>query len=529
MKKTCSPLRIAPVLLLVLLASCTRRQDPTFYIPKDAAVVAGLNLGRITSEVNLDTLLKSPMVREIIHHVEDSASRQVIQDPYSLGVDLTGEAFLYMENDTARGIHYVALVAPLSDPAKLVAHLKANHPAAAVKTDGTGGHLNLNGMGMIAWDSHVVMVFHQMGMGDQDSVKENFLNLFHDLAGQGKSGSVASLSSFPQSRGDFMVWMNIGSVIQHLAGNQKFKMAAGMLRPEIYQGNFFDAEGNFEQGKIVLNSTYTFNDQMAHIMGKISSRSLDPDLVRRIPSANPVGLLAFSFQPSGIKDYLNLLGVEGVVDEAMSQKANIGLDTALDAFKGDIILALLPKSPSDTSMRWIGVITVGDTASMDKILNGVASMGMLQRQGPMSYTLAASMDKKGMTLETSSRFLVMASSKDLADQYISGSGSTFTGPIADQAKSKSAVFYLDFTGIGDIMKEAGAALPWKINRMGERAHLVRDVISTTNPLSGNSVTSNLTLDMTDSSTNSLQQILEAGIHAFKSHQPMADSTDQSGH
>ncbi|HUX84863.1 MAG TPA: DUF4836 family protein [Chitinophagaceae bacterium] len=529
MKKIFSPLRQAPVLLVVLLASCTQKQDPSYYIPRDAAVVAGINLGRITSDVNLDTLMNSPMVREIMHHMGDSASSQIIRDPSSLGVDLSGEAFLFMESDTAHGTHYVALVASLKDPAKLEAHLKANHPAGEVKTEGDGGHMYLNGKGMIGWNSHVVMLFHQMGGGDNDTVKENFLNIFQQLAGQGKSGSIATQSSFPENRGDFMLWMNVGAIYHHFANNPKLKMVSGMLRPEIYQGNYVEVEGNFQRGKILLTSTYTLNDQMAHIMGKISSRSLDPDLLKRIPSGNPDALIALSFQPNGIKDYLNLLGVEGVVDEALSQKANIGLDTALNAFKGDLILALLPKTASDTSVRWVGVLTVGDTASMARILDEVASMGMIQKQGAMTYSLATSKEGKAMTLETNSRFLVMASSKDLADQYISGTNPGFTGPIADQANGKSAVIYLDFTGMGDIMKKAQGKLPWKMHGMGKHPDLFRDLIVTSNPLSGNSETSTLTLDMTDSSTNSLQQILEAGIHAYQSHHAMADSTNQTGH
>lgn len=532
MKKSHVSVAAGLLLLMILGTSCNRQKQETDYIPKDAGVVLGFNLKALLSKVDFNKIKQSPGYQEMLGNAPDSTTRSLMEDPSNLGIDLGQDIYFFYQQDKRFGTGYLGVVAGLADANKLESYLKAHQPSVAVKMDGGLGHILLNGKVMIGWTDHIVMVLAKP-MGNQVSdtgTTMTFLDLFKELDKQGESGSVAGNSNFSpveQSGGDLMFWLNMGQLYQGMSNMPMNSMLSGAIKPEMYVGNYFKGDVNFGQDKITADMKFYLNDQMTEILKKMTGHSIDQDLIRRIPSDSPLAVVAMSFNPEGIKNYLNELGFEGVIDEALSQKTNIGLDTVLKAFKGDLVLALthsgspagqegqaVPGTGGNRSMQlhswgWLGMITVGDTASMDKVLDAVSSFGILTRQGPMSYQINPNYSDSSFNFVSNPKMLVLASSKGMADQYISGGGPVMPGTLLDQFNNKNFGIYLNIKGIVSAFR---AMKPDSTERPGMSASsMFKDMYWTGTGIDGHVESQNFTVDLVDGHENSLMQLFDAAI------------------
>jgi len=538
MKMSFVSLSVASLSLLFFCTACNKQKGETTYIPGSAAVVVGFNLPQLESKLDTNAIKKSSLYQQMLTQTTDSSFRNIFLHPSTMGIDLTADIYGFLERDKHFGKGYLGLVAGLSDRGKLEGFLKAHYPSMAVRSSGDLGHMNINGNEMIGWNNHVVMVFRKISSGNENPGQDldtgktmTFLKVFQQLNSQSTSASVTGISQFssPEQTGDdISFFLNVAQVYQVMAGYGKNPLLSMIVKPDLYDGCYGWAGLVFGKSSIRVKTKYYLNDRMGNAARKLlSGRPVDRALLERIPTDSPLAVMAISINPSGIKNYLNDLNLEGLADAALSQKGNSGLDTTLKAFQGGLILAVThvgrqisSMSPADTStmgkieqaysaLGWLAVLTVGDTSSMDKLLSQVATMGMLVRDGPMSYHISLGHSGMSMGFASNSRMIVLGSSQDLVNQYVSGSAS---GPkqVLDPLYGNPLGFYLDIHGLSTTMAAADSS-------KGKRKHmpgwLFNNLYVTGGGLSGNTESGTLTLSMMNHRQNSLMQLVNTAIRS----------------
>jgi hypothetical protein len=282
---------------------------------------------------------------------------------------------------------------------------------------------------------------------------------------------------------------------------------------DLFKGSYGAGSVNFENGRAVAHyRSYTGKD-LAEILKKYPNQTVDMSLVNKYPY--PVeGFAAFSFNPQIISDIIKYGGMQSTVDQYF-QQLGFTMDDVTKAFKGDFAIVFSDIATGEKeyemngmkfhnnkpSVKLVFTATIGDKTSYDKIVSKLAEQGIMEMKNGqyvpkgMGDEFAFNMDGKNLTV---------ASDNDVMQQYLSGRGNAAVpGDIANEAKDKAAMFYVDINKIlqgistGSDEKSLDAA----------RATFKNGTATTTN-FNGKYVESNFELNTVNNNENSLVSLIK---------------------
>src|SRR5262249_39529123 len=149
-----------------------------------------------------------------------------------------------------------------------------------------------------------------------------FAQEVYDLKGKRSIGSNSKFASLLKEKGDAHFWVNTGAMY----GGSMPEMLSMISKINLLlEDNYTAATLNFEDGKIVLDTKNYYNKELVGLYKKFSSKNVNEALLKKIPSQNTAAVMAVSFPPEAIKAFVQLLGIDGLINIFLG-KEGISID-----------------------------------------------------------------------------------------------------------------------------------------------------------------------------------------------------------
>lgn len=511
MKRT--PILCLLAACLLAFASCKNGNKSGLAIPKDAAIVFHINSSSLSSKLSWDEIKKTAWYADMKAQADgnDSLAQKILDNPEASGIDVKGDFVYFMKKQGNGG--YGMLQGSIKDATAFEALVKEASRKDKTQKDGDWNTLEISKGTLVAWTDKKFAVINNMDMpsmnpmgGRREStsfgadslklfVKENMSldsdeSLFDD----------DRFADIMKEDGDMHMWINTGKMYGDMMGMLSMMKASVLFEDNVSAGTF-----NFDDGKITMKGKQFYNKEMQKWMEKMKWKNVDGDVLDRIPSANVLAVMAMNFDPQGAKEFMKMLGIDGMANSYLS-RINLTVDQVMDAFKGDFVLSF-----SDLQMK--------DTTIVYPSYNGGEPYSYKRNQPDGSFLLAASVNKKaefekltnlipqsGMNANTftyklTNDWFVSGNRAAHVDGFLSGK--TVKHPFNDKISGHPFGMYVDIQGIlktkfsDDSLAKEGqdaAARFWK------------DMVMTGNEFKDGVAKSEITINMVDGKTNSLRQL-----------------------
>jgi hypothetical protein len=164
----------------------------------------------------------------------------------------------------------------------------------------------------------------------------NYTKSLYNLKSGNSIGNDSRFANLMGEKGDMHFWINTGSLIKSSipGGISDLFKAASLL-----DGNVTGYTLNFDNGKITASSKSWYNKELSDFFKKYKPGNLNTDMLKRISGKDVVFVLAMNYPPEGLKEFLKLLGVDGMVNGELG-KFGFSTDDFVKANKGDLLLAV---------------------------------------------------------------------------------------------------------------------------------------------------------------------------------------------
>ena len=333
--------------ITLFFVSCSSKSD--IPVPEDAAFVLHIDGASLSSKLPWEEVKQSDLFKMAMEEgsAKDSMAIKILNNPEESGINMKSDAYLFMKNRGRNG--YAAFVCNLSDAAKFESFLKQTLSNKKIETK--------NGLSFIANDDNVItwkkdrLIFISstpglsptMGNTAMKDADESFsadsLVFFakeiYDLKKNKSLGNDSKFSSLLKEKGDMHLWVNAGTIYNGTISSILAITKAGLL----FKGNISTGTINFDDGKITFKGKNYFNKELADLYKKHNLKAFDESLLQNIPAGNVDAMFAFNYPPEGLKEFLSLLGVDGLLNVFLSE-ANISIDDFVKANKGEILFSV---------------------------------------------------------------------------------------------------------------------------------------------------------------------------------------------
>ncbi len=535
-------------LFIILLAASCKKLVPlqVKHIPKNASFVAVINAKSIGTKMlqnqsTLESILKSATGTD----TSANKGKQEWEELQASGIDLSKNFYISMAQKdgggitSGKGTMVIAAIGSLTDGDKLEKYLKKKMPTSEIRKEKTYSFTTVEGDNMIAWDKDLVIAMSYQSQGGRqmefDSATgefnfknpvsadnnlktemENYFALKEDM-------SVAAIPEFRdlmQSNADASMWVNASGYMD---------MFPLPRVKELFQNTFSAYTLNFEDGKVVVDGKSYLSKQLRDIYDKYSKAEADMSLVEKYPSDKINGFFVAGMDPQMISDIVKFLELGGMADAQLTKMmgSNYTLQDLLKAFKGDMAFvasdfAMKPVLGPDgevmtqiPNVKMLGNIAVGDKAQMNKLMDKMAEMKMVEKSGT-GYTLTPEIKKIGMSASIDDKNIVIASNDTIINNYKSGTNkATIDKEILSNSKGKSVVFYMNLQSFINAAQSAYATDSAKNAMLVKAKETFKDMSGSVNKPGGKSMESHYELRFINDKENSLTSILKFAEAASK--------------
>ena len=503
---------------LMVLSSCSSLDKNAPLVPKDAAIVLHLNTNSLSSKLSWDDIKKTNWFIQMSSEQKDSLTKKLLENPDNSGID-TGDGLFVFMRKTQDGAGYGGFTGKIKNAAAFEAFNKKISEGKEVINKNNLKSIVFADKATVTWNDNQFLYLAQSDFTppafDMDSTGQRVyrehapLNL-QDVAARIFNYKKDSLitdndrfNSLLKDAGDVHLWSNAEGMSMDNA-NLGF---LSLLRTDVYfKESVTAATLSFEKGKIVMHAKMYSNKEMEEVMRKYSGDNINLNYIERIPSDNVVGLLAANYKPEGLKQFLKLGGLDGLVNSFLG-KYDLTLDQVVAASKGDMLITVtdvgvkrkmvslgqgmdsLPiNSPSAEVLL---AMSVKDKAPFEKLVGVAQQMGK-NRQLPA-----------GVTYKFGSDLFVVGTNPGMVDQYLKGGNKEF--PFTSKIKGHPIAFYLDLNKListfNEQIKDTAANSVFKAS-----VEMWKDVVATGGEFKDGAVQQEIEVNMIDQNTNSLQQL-----------------------
>lgn len=423
---------------LLLLASCSKSNKQGVLIPKDALVVLHLNGQSLNAKLPWEEIKKNPLFEKMYADTSLPAFlKKVLDNPDNSGIDIKTDLMMFAKKDSLGGI--IAIEGSVKDAEKF----------KLFNLDATGGSVNDEGglsfisraPAIVGWnkDKFVYVIDAPQINKKRNEDFNNFDSIApkapaRDLLASCKAvfnikaseslGEDEKFTSLMKQDGDMHLWVNTEELYKGAAGGMG---ELSMLKMDkFYEGNIMTVTGSFDNGKINLNyKTYVGKDLKA-IMKQYSGGSIDKEMLKRIPSKDVAAVFALHFKPEGIKELIDLTGMEGLVNIGLITMG-FSVDDFIKANKGDIMVALTNIKTKPDSIKFSGMdgkemsivnnrpdpefvfaAAIGDKDAFNKLVK--AGKKLSKREDTPD----------GPAFSMNDKYFVIGNNKENADKFLAG-------------------------------------------------------------------------------------------------------------
>lgn len=455
-------IRFLPVVLclLVLLTGCSSKDDTARYISKDAIGVMGIDGKQLLMKAGMTALSGSPLLQELTRGAGGDTSQFDLE---KMGIQFLSTAYLYAVPDLRmESKSRVQLIVELQDAGKFSAFLKQQFKDAKFESKDKLSFAILNENICIGWDKNTAIAAATIPGGRASGSADNATLLTEEIQktfALAKDQSILTNKKFAdlvKAGHDISVWMNYESLTSSMPQDELGSAGAIMASQKKLIKDAFLAGGiNFEKGKITGDARYYFNATMKGVAQALEVKSVNNDLLGKVPGSQMNLMLSHHFNPQGIKALIDTIGVLPLANNAL-QQVNLTLDDILNAFTGDFLLAITDFKVATESQSYTlagssvnytkpvpsfnGTFSakIKDKTAFDKLLQ-VATQNNILTAGttPNTYAIGGS-----VTLATDGTYMVASNDGAVAASFLKTSGNTAL-KVPAEVKSSPSGFFMD--------------------------------------------------------------------------------------
>ncbi len=517
----------------LLLFSCNKIPDHAKYIPKDAQLVATIDLNQMGKKLIWNALTGSELFKEMQKNMSNEDSKNAMKDISNIGLNQHSTVYFCLSaNHRKDGT--ASIIVGMSDKDAFEAFLKKTYPNIVIdKGNGFSSTLIENKI-LAAWNRDAA-IFYPMGsdtsittmtfsfhLNDAGLIRSKLEETFSRPAATSILSN-AHFKSLQKEGHDISIWLNY----EELYNNN----ADASTNPFIKQDYFKDAglaTGiDFEKGKAAAVMDYYMSKDMADIYKKYEPHSLDLDLIRKIPSTDIDLIAGYNMNPLMIQEYLKKFGLDGLLNMGLGL-AGTSMDNIASTFKGDMVFAISDmnmKSGTDTvnydenadrspDMKMTMAMSIKDQTGLEKLLGIGVKNNMLTKNGNI-YSWPDTGSKAALMYDKNT--MVYSSDATMANAYLAGKGNTKASIPADVWKhfsSSPMVFYVD-------MKKVMQSIPAKTHQnndeefMTEAKKFFNYIEFHGGTMKNDAVHVEGAMMLSNESENALIQLLDLGMKAKK--------------
>ena len=437
-------------LVLILVASCSKKPASLALIPSDAAWVVSIDLKSLYQKADIGSSENSAEFKQWVDSLsltdkQRDFLRELLRNPRNSGVRFREPIYFFQYGQQGgNGMeNYIGMACSLSDKEKFEKTLNQLFALADKKNTPTeeSGYKLLNmaeGKYTLSWDNDKALF---LGVGDADEEPASELQIplkakqLRSLEAKKQITSLDGFADFLSDQKDISVWVNITDAYETL---DKRVPSASALSPSLFnlqQGTYLYATLEFEKEEIILSARTLYNEKYQKLLDKhrIGDASFNKKLLKHFPEKMP---MAFTGAVN-IKHYYEFLKEaepELVKEDDIKQwlaKKDLQLDNLLNLFGGSFVVAL---EDFETGMS-IPIPVVGasfdvnDKKILDKI---VAEEGAFTKEGDR-YSLTFFFVSIHFAYNDKAFFI--SNSSDEVDAFIAGKhkDNAYSSSLASQA------------------------------------------------------------------------------------------------
>jgi hypothetical protein len=510
------------VAVTVMTVSCKQSAKDGLMVPKDAGIVIHINAPSLSSKLSWQEVQQTNWFKEIYASGTDSLAKKLMDNPEQSGIDSKKDLVFFMKKQGSGS--YLAFEGSVKDAAAFEAFNKHISKNANTVKDGEYSSITIDDHAIVSWDKNRFAYVADAPLDDAskfsmqgndkpentnfpvDSLRKFAKQLF-ELKGDNSLSSDDKFASLLKETGDVHLWINS----ENLYGGMGVGMLSLMKLNVLLEGNLSATTLNFDNGKITMNSRQYYNDELQSLIKKYKPKPIDADVINRIPSQNVVGAFVMNYPPEGMKEFIKLIGVDGIVNGFLGE-AGYSVDEFIKANKGDIVIALsdftltqqevtttnLDGEPhtyvtTKPDFKFLFSTSVKDRAAFDKLI------GTIQKKLPSATPEA--MGKFSYNLNDN--WFTLSNSQDYVNKFQAGANNKH--PFADKIDGHPVGGYIDIQKIlattGSSVKEENAT-----KAMAASMKFWKDVVFYGGDLKDGAVTTYGEINLVDQNTNSLKQL-----------------------
>ena len=288
---------------------------------------------------------------------------------------------------------------------------------------------------------------------------------------------------------------------------------------ELLKDNYTAATLHFEQGKMRIQSTNYFNPTLSSLLRQYAGPVVNWSLVNDYPEGEINMLALASFQPALIGGILQHLELKSFADNFLN-KSGLTLDEALKAIKGEIAVVASdlsvqepdPMKRKDELTLQRGLpggkllvrLPVGEKASYLKLMETGVKNGWLVKKGT-TYSSAPEFSALGSFLIADEQNIYITSDSSVYNNYLAAAGKKNKFLNSTQFQSYNAASTLFYVNIASTIRGLTKADDSYTFHQATSiiASTVKEMTISSDNFDGKSVHNNLEVTMQDAKTNSL--------------------------
>jgi hypothetical protein len=510
------------VAVTVLSISCKQSAKDGVMVPKDAGIVVHINASSLSSKLSWKEIQETDWFKDLYMSGTDSLAKKLMDDPAQSGIDAKKDLVFFLKKQGKGG--YLAFEGSVKDAAAFEAFNKHISRNANTVKEGDFSSITLENKALVTWNKDRFAYVADAPVGDAnfsmqgdgqeerntsfplDSLKKFAKQLF-ELKGDNSLSSDDKFASLLKETGDVHLWMNT----QNLYGGLGAGMLSLMKMNVLLEGNVSAMTLNFDNGKISMNSRQYYNDELQSLVKKYSPKSIDADVINRIPSKNVVGAFVMNYPPEGIKEFIKLIGVDGMVNGFLGE-AGYSVDEFIKANKGDVVLAVSDFSLTEqevTSTNLDGEpftyvttkpdfkvlfsTSVNDKAAFDKLI------ATIQKQLPSTKPESLG----DISYNLNDNWFTVSNSQEYVNKFQAGTNNKL--PFTDKISGHPFGGYID---IQKILTTTEPTIKGEKQKQGMAASIGfwQDIVFHGGELKDGAITSYAEVNLVDKNTNSLKQL-----------------------
>jgi hypothetical protein len=494
----------AAMLAAILFSSCSSKTNKIGRnIPATAGIVFHLNGESITSKLPWEEVKQNDLFKKMSADTSVPAfAKAVLENPETSGINVKSDLIMFLVKDSLGG--YTAIEGSIADEAKFKKFLTDAHKEGK-ETTKDGYTYFSDSKASIGYNKERFVVTHNTpelsamdgrrdvsaeSSRDMVAVTESIINLK-------ESASLAGNEKFSElvgTKGDAHFWYSA----QYFNVNGNLPGPMAMLNiSKLTDGAVTTATISFENGKIVADLKSYGGKELTDLYKKYSGSSIDKSMVKNIPSQNVAGLFAMNFKPEGVREFIKLLGVDGMANMGAA-KLGFNMDDFIKANKGDILFAVTDIKDDSLTGKDAQVFfsaAIGDKASFNKLIDAGKAMGPAMGGEAAAEKIAYTLNDK---------YFVISNKKAAADAYIAGTANS-SYSFLDQITGGPFGGYVNFQYILNATKSANAD---SLDLASFNANIKTwdNLILSGGNFKDGGITQHVEINLVDKNTNSLKQL-----------------------